>query len=171
MSEASSSDGARVFLALWKSWKSVEVYDRSSIEATGLGFSDFAVLEVCLHKGPLPVNIIGRKVYLTSGSITTAVDRLEAKKLVRRLESDADARVSLVELTAKGRTLIEKAFAEHARRLDELVVVLDRNERTQLVSILKKLRSRATDLASGSPYAPASSPTPEGKSVPAANPL
>jgi MarR family 2-MHQ and catechol resistance regulon transcriptional repressor len=35
-----------------------------------LGASDFAVLEAVLHKGPLPVNEIGKKVQLTSGSIT-----------------------------------------------------------------------------------------------------
>lgn len=35
------------------------------------------VLEALLHKGPLPVNALGEKVLLTSGSITTAVDRLE----------------------------------------------------------------------------------------------
>ena len=41
--------------------------------------SDFAVLEALLHKGPLPINEIGKKVLLTSGSITVAVDRLESK--------------------------------------------------------------------------------------------
>jgi len=156
MNGESSSEGARVFLALWKSWKAVEAYDRSSIDATGLGFSDFAVLEVCLHKGPLPVNTIGRKVHLTSGSITTAVDRLESRKLVRRQPSDTDARVSLVELTAKGRTLIEKAFAGHARRLDELVTVLERTERAQLVSLLKKLGLHAAGFKSGAGPSPAS---------------
>jgi MarR family 2-MHQ and catechol resistance regulon transcriptional repressor len=54
------------------------------VSALGLGGSDFAVLEVLLHKGPEPVNIIGKKVLLTSGSITAAVDRLESRKLVRR---------------------------------------------------------------------------------------
>ena len=39
--------------------------------------SDFAVLEALLHKGAQPVNVIGKRVFLTSGSITTAIDRLE----------------------------------------------------------------------------------------------
>jgi DNA-binding MarR family transcriptional regulator len=55
--------------------------------------SDFAVLEALLHKGPLPVNEIGKKVLLTSGSITVAVDRLETKGLVERRASGADRRV------------------------------------------------------------------------------
>ncbi|MDX6766186.1 MAG: MarR family transcriptional regulator [Candidatus Methylacidiphilales bacterium] len=143
MSKSASANGARVFLALWKSWKAVESYDRSSIGATGLGFSDFAVLEVCLHRGPLPVNTIGRKVHLTSGSISTAVDRLEGKKLVRRQESDDDARVTLVELTPKGRLLIERVYREHAQRLDLLSDVLGSDERRQLVRLLTKLGRHA----------------------------
>ena len=43
-----------------------------------------AVLEALLHKGPLPVNVIGPKVNLTPGSIFVAVDRLVAKGLVTR---------------------------------------------------------------------------------------
>ena len=50
-------------------------YDESK-KNLGLCDSDFRVLEVLLHKGPLPVNVIGEKVELTTGSITTAVDRL-----------------------------------------------------------------------------------------------
>jgi predicted transcriptional regulator len=42
------------------------------------------VLEVLLHKGPLPVNTIGPVVDLTAGSISIAVDRLVEKGLVSR---------------------------------------------------------------------------------------
>jgi MarR family 2-MHQ and catechol resistance regulon transcriptional repressor len=55
-----------------------------SIAAHDLGFSDFTILEALLHKGPMLVNEIGRRIELTSGSITTAVDRLEARGLVER---------------------------------------------------------------------------------------
>jgi len=58
-----------------------------NLEETGLGLSDFAVLEALLHKGPLPVNVIGPKVNLTPGSISVAVERLVAKGLVSRAES------------------------------------------------------------------------------------
>jgi MarR family 2-MHQ and catechol resistance regulon transcriptional repressor len=63
------------------------------------------VLEVLLHKGPLPVNTIGAKVWLTPGSISVAIDRLEKRALVKR-KNIGDRRVRMVELTAKGRALI-----------------------------------------------------------------
>ena len=67
-------------------------YAAVGIEDTGLGLSDFGVLEILLHKGPLPVNTIGPMVDLTPGSISIAVDRLVAKGLVSRVESGEDRR-------------------------------------------------------------------------------
>jgi len=57
--------------------------------------SDFAVLEALLHKGPLPVNEIGKKILLTSGSITVAIDRLEKRGLVERRAHGTDRRASV----------------------------------------------------------------------------
>jgi hypothetical protein len=65
-----------------------------------IGDSDFRLLEVLLHNRPLPVNTIGPKVWLTQGSISVAVDRLEKKALVKR-KNTGDRRVRLVELTTK----------------------------------------------------------------------
>lgn len=149
MNSVEKTDGAHVWLVLWKAARAVEAYDRSSIAATGLGLSDFAVLEVLLHKGPLPVNTIGRKVMLTSGSITTAVDRLEDKGLVVRRPSAEDRRVTFVELTARGKALIGKAFAAHARRLDVLVEALPEASRAALVRSLRHLGRHAEALRGG----------------------
>jgi MarR family transcriptional regulator, 2-MHQ and catechol-resistance regulon repressor len=105
----------------------------------GLGDSDFRVLEVLLHKGPLPVNVIGEKVELTTGSITTAVDRMEAKWFVVRKNHPEDRRVRIVELTPKGRRLIEKAYAQHEILMERAMKHLSREDRAQLVDLLKRL--------------------------------
>jgi MarR family 2-MHQ and catechol resistance regulon transcriptional repressor len=91
-----------------------------------------------LQKGPLPVNTIGPKVWLTPGSISIAVDRLEKKALVKR-KNTGDRRVRLVELTAKGRALITKTFRVHAAAREETAVVLSKEERLTLLRLLKKL--------------------------------
>ena len=96
------------------------------------------MLEVLLHKGPLPVNTIGPKVWLTPGSISIAVDRLEKKALVKREFTD-DRRVRLVELTPKGRALITRIFQEHAEAMEEAATVLSIDERVMLLRLLKKL--------------------------------
>ena len=124
-------------------------YDQKSIAGQGFAsLSDFAVLEVLLHKGSLPVNTIGEKVFLTSGSITTAVQRLEKKGLVRRERSEGDARVVLVHLTESGRELIEGSFASHAENLEDLFVEFSDEERENFAQLMRKVGQRAIELES-----------------------
>lgn len=144
-------DGSKLFLVLWKAWHAIEAHDRTSIAATGLARTDFAALEVLLHKGALPVNTIARKVLLTSGSMTTAVDRLEARGLVRRTDSPSDGRVTLVDLTTEGRSLISQAYAGHSRRLDHWAEILNPDERIQLETLLKKVGHHAASLQADQP--------------------
>src|ERR1700732_3314376 len=101
--KSSREPAVHVWLVLWKAAQAVQQIAARSVSALGLGLSDFAVLEVLLHKGPQPVNVIGRKVLLTSGSITAAVDRLESKKLVRKTADTKDLRARIVQLTGRGR--------------------------------------------------------------------
>jgi MarR family 2-MHQ and catechol resistance regulon transcriptional repressor len=134
------TSGVHVWLVLAKAFRALMAHSVESLDLrrAGLGDSDFRVLEVLLHKGPLPVNTIGPKVWLTPGSISVAVDRLEKKALVKRKNTD-DRRVRLVELTAKGRALITKVFRKHVTAMEEAAGVLSKKERPILLRLLKKL--------------------------------
>jgi MarR family transcriptional regulator, 2-MHQ and catechol-resistance regulon repressor len=140
------TSGIHLWLILMKAYRSLAQLDARSIASSGLGISDFAVLEILLHKGPLPVNTIGRNVLLTSGSITTAVDRLEKKRLVRRLPCPEDRRVTYVILTTTGRTLIRRVFQAHASRLEKVFEPLSTSERAALATLLKKLGKHSESL-------------------------
>ena len=142
------TSGVHVWLVLWKATSAIKVHALQSIDAIGLGQSDFAVLEALLHKGPLPVNAIGKKILLTSGSSTTAVDRLEKRQLVERKWEHEDRRVCLVHLTSSGRRLITKAFANHAETMERTAQGLTLQERGALLALLKKLGLHARDLLS-----------------------
>jgi MarR family transcriptional regulator, 2-MHQ and catechol-resistance regulon repressor len=137
--DKSDPTGTHVWLVLMKAHRSMQRHAAASIASLDLGLSDFVVLEMLLHKGPMKVNDIGRKVDLTSGSITTAVDRLQARDLVSREINREDSRSRIVQLTAKGRTLIRTAFAAHAARMEKAAGGLNIKERTELVALLKKL--------------------------------
>jgi MarR family transcriptional regulator, 2-MHQ and catechol-resistance regulon repressor len=124
---------------LWRAFRAIEENAARSVSSSGLGHSDFAVLEVLLHKGPQPVNVIGKKVLLTSGSITVAVDRLESRKLLRRTADPKDGRSRIVELTESGRRLIERVFEKHTQDMEQTMAVLRPAERVELVRLLKKV--------------------------------
>jgi MarR family 2-MHQ and catechol resistance regulon transcriptional repressor len=132
--------GVHVFLVLWKAARAVEAYAENSISQLQMCGSDFAVLEALLHKGPLPVNEIGKKVLLTSGSITVAVDRLEDKGLVERRAHGTDRRTKIVHLTKEGRKIISRVYADHAADLERLVAAsLTAKERVNLIRLLKQI--------------------------------
>lgn len=132
------TNATHVWLILWRAFHAIEQNALRSIAATGLGLSDFAVLEALLHKGPQPVNVLGRRILLTSGSITTAVDRLAAKRLVRRIADSADRRSRIVQLTDAGRRTIESSFKQHAADMEKSLSVLNSGERRELVRLLRK---------------------------------
>lgn len=131
--------GTHTWLVLWKAYTAVREYASRDISSLGLTLTDFGILEALLHKGPLPVNDLGRLVSLTSGSITTAVDRLQTRGVVERRSHAADARARVVHLTRSGRKQIEAVYRKHSAAMDGLGDVLAPEEREHLVTLLKKL--------------------------------
>ena len=144
----SGGSGVHVFLVLWKAARAVQACAEKSITDLEMCGSDFAVLEALLHKGPLPVNEIGKKILLTSGSITVAVDRLEKRGLVERRAHGTDRRARIVHLTKEGRKLITRAYAQHAADLEQLMSAsLTTTERATLIRLLKKIGYKAAGYA------------------------
>ena len=137
------SSGTHLWLVLMKAHRTLARHAQRSIDAHGIGFSDFTILEALLNKGPMLVNEIGRRIELTSGSITTAVDRLEAQGLVERSADEDDRRARRVSLTRTGRALITRIFDDHKAHLDAAASGLTRAEREALIGLLKKLGATA----------------------------
>jgi MarR family 2-MHQ and catechol resistance regulon transcriptional repressor len=135
-----------VWLVMMKAMRALSRYAAAGIEETGLGLSDFGVLEVLLNKGPLPVNTIGPIVDLTPGSISIAVDRLFEKGLVSRVESTEDRRVRIVALTPRGKDLIGSAFRKHAGQMRKVFSELSPEDLRGLEMALKKVGKRAAAL-------------------------
>jgi MarR family transcriptional regulator, 2-MHQ and catechol-resistance regulon repressor len=156
--------GVHIWLVMMKAFHAVNGYAARSFQSYGLGDSDFRVLEALLHKGPLPVNTIGPKVFLTPGSISIAVDRLHEKGLVTRMESGTDRRVRVVDLTPKGRDLIATIFSVHAEDMEKLAEILKPTERVQLVNALKSLGKHAAEFAVDHSLDRLTEPVKQGKS-------
>jgi MarR family 2-MHQ and catechol resistance regulon transcriptional repressor len=141
-----SSDPVHCWLVWRKAHDAVSDYLYGGIEETGISDTDFRVLEVLLHKGPLPVNTIGPKVHLTPGSISVAVDRLLEKGLVSRAESPDDRRVRIVALTKSGKNLIVPIFRKHSAEIGSVFADANPKELQILESVLKKAGKRAKAL-------------------------
>jgi MarR family 2-MHQ and catechol resistance regulon transcriptional repressor len=142
-----SPEPVHLWLVMLKAMQALTRYAAAGIEESGLGDSDFRVLEVLLHKGPLPVNTIGPIVNLTPGSISIAVDRLYCKGLVSRVEDAEDRRIRIVALTPGGRKLIIPVFRAHVAMMKKVFSELTQEELREFEGVLKRVGRRAEVLA------------------------
>ena len=130
---------SKFWIVLARSHRALSLLVEQSIAEAGLCLSDFMVIEALLHKGPLTITEIQQKVLLALGSMTVAVDRLEAKGLIIRKYSSADRRVRVLQLTAIGRKTARKVFKTHAADLEALTTNLSQDEMLQTYSTIKML--------------------------------
>ena len=137
--------GIHTWLVLMKAHRALKRHAERSIEAVEMCLSDFAILEALLHKGPQSVRDLGRRIDLTSGSMTTAIDRLETRGLVSRVDHATDRRTWVIHLTAEGRVVISKVFAGHEQAMDRAMRGLSKSERATLTDLLKRLGTTAEE--------------------------
>ena len=140
-------EALHAWLVVVKAWQSMSRYLIPPLLAQGIGESDFRVLEILLHKGPMPVNAIGPKVYLNPGSVSVAVDRLYKKGYVDRVECKQDRRVRTVSLTEKGRQFFTPIFRQHVALIKRAFQDVPAEEMHQLEQVFKRLGKRAESLA------------------------
>ena len=136
---ATPTTGPKLWVTLARAHGAMASYVEHCIAATGLGLSDFMVLEVLLHKGPMAISAIGEKVLLANASMTAAVDRLAERRCVVRQSSESDRRSKIVALTREGRAFISELYKDHARDIEAVTSVLTQREQDQLRSMLRKL--------------------------------
>ena len=143
MTRPAEKSGIHTWLVLMKAHRTLKRHAERSIEALDMCLSDFAILEALLHKGPQSVRDLGRRIELTSGSMTTAIDRLEGRRLVSRADHATDRRTWVIHLTPEGRAVISKVFAGHEQAMDRAMRGLSKSERATLTDLLKRLGTDA----------------------------
>src|SRR6201984_1936626 len=147
MGRGKTPEATHTWLVMLRAFQAVHHLALPPILKKGLGDSDFRVLEVLLHKGPMPVNAIGPKVDLNPGSVSVAVDRLYKKGFVSRVECSSDRRIRTVSLTEKGRKMFAPLFRRHAELIKRAFQDVSPEEIQQLEGVLKKIGKRAESLA------------------------
>jgi DNA-binding MarR family transcriptional regulator len=108
----------------------------------GLTWGEHLVLAALRRAGPpfrMSPTTLFSSLLLSSGAMTNRLDGLEGMGLVRRLPDPGDRRGRLVELTAKGRRLVDKAVVDHIADEEKLIAPLSRTERARLAELLRKL--------------------------------
>lgn len=129
----------KLFIVLSRSYKALNEQANKLIAEKGLNPTEFAVLELLFHKGDQPLQQIGGKILLASGSITYVVDKLEQKGLLKRVACPNDRRVTYAQITDEGKQFIDGIFPEHAQKINEMMSALTDEEKLTAIELLKKL--------------------------------
>lgn len=134
-----TSDSLKLFTILCRTFSTVSSIAKQDIKNYGLSLSEFGSLELLYHKGPQKIQEIGKKVLLTSGSLTYVIDQLVKKDLVQRKVCDIDRRITYVEISTRGNELMKDIFPQHQQCIDSLFSSLTSEEINALSDTLKQL--------------------------------
>jgi MarR family 2-MHQ and catechol resistance regulon transcriptional repressor len=129
----------KLFVVLSRAFRSIGDQANKSIQRFNLNPTEFAVLELLFHKGDTPLQQIGGKILIASGSITYVVDKLEKKGLLERKQCAKDRRVTYASLTESGTRFMEEIFPQHERFVHDIQSGLTSEEKEELITLLKKL--------------------------------
>lgn len=145
MENDSIQQSLKLFIVLSRAHRSMNDVVNKYIAKQGLNPTEFAVLELLYHKGEQPLQQIGGKILLASGSITYVVDKLEQKEFLERIACKNDRRVTFAKITEKGKTFIESIFPEHEKKIDDIMNVLTSEEKEMATELIKKIGYNALE--------------------------
>src|SRR5437763_138951 len=130
------------FIKLSRAAESVGARLSPLMTEASLSESQFGVLEVLLHLGPLHQRQLGKKLLRSGGNITMVVDNLERRGLVRRERNLDDRRFITVHLTEEGQRTITRLFPRHVAHVVAEMSVLTVAEQEELGRLCRKLGCR-----------------------------
>ena len=116
-----------------------------SILPKGLCESDISILERLERKGARPVNGLARQVGLTSGSMTSAVQRLHRRGLVETRRDLEDKRVVWVSVTPEAEEIVKRFSQLRGEMLEQVFHKWSERERSALINLLRRVRKDAEE--------------------------
>ncbi|HTW12460.1 MAG TPA: MarR family transcriptional regulator [Solirubrobacteraceae bacterium] len=114
-------------------------FDRAVADAVGLNETDMSCLDVLSRLGALTAGRLAEHTGLSSGAMTTAIDRLERAGFACRVRDQGDRRRVLVRLTAKAAEL-DRFYAEHSSMSQRLYREYTGEEMEMLLAFTRTAR-------------------------------
>jgi len=86
-----------------------------------LSVSQFRTLYALNTHGPLSQIDIASRIFKSTGNVTTVIDNLEKRSLVKRVRDEKDRRYFRIELTPEGEKLVKKLLPQQAKRIKQVM--------------------------------------------------
>lgn len=107
-----------------------------------LTLGQFAVMEALYSKGRLSTGEVMEKILTTSGNIPVIVKNLEKDGFITRKQDESDKRRFILDLTDKGKSLMDEIVPENLKFMDELISLWDDDEKEELIILMNKFRRK-----------------------------
>lgn len=137
----------KLFIVLSRAHKAISEQTNQFFQENGVNPTEFAVLELLYHKGRQPLQKIGGKILLASGSITYVIDKLEKRGFITRVNCPTDRRITYAEITEEGEAFMADIFPAHEQKIHELMAALSPEEKEQAIELMKKIGLSIKDLS------------------------
>lgn len=126
------------------------LHNRYTLDRYQLSPSARGVLAVVEGAGqPLEPSVIAERLMVTTGSMTSLLDNLEKRGLVRRTQHPEDRRKLLIDVTPDARVIVDELLPVlHAREHELIGAALSPSEQSALLRSLAKLQQAAADAQS-----------------------
>ena len=130
----------KTWMQVFRTYNKIRAKELVYIQSFDLTMPQFQVLEVLYHKGDLNIGSITKLTMSTPGNITVVIKNLKRDGLIVSLQDENDKRASILSITQKGQTIIEKVFPQHAKNFETYFNVLNNEELETLYTLLNKLQ-------------------------------
>lgn len=139
----------KLWVVLSRAREALAAHLQDDVARHELTLTEFGILEVLYHKGPMLLGEVQRRILVSSGGVTYLIDRLESKGLVERRACPEDRRARYAALTPAGEAVIGEIFPPHAARIEELMSVLTPDEQEAATALLRRLGRNAAGMEEG----------------------
>lgn len=114
--------------------------------STGLSMPQISLMTQMYHRGACGMSGISERFEITPAAASQMVDKLVQSGYIVREEDPNDRRAKTLNLTDKGRQLIEQGNEERHRWVDDLEGKLNPEERAQIVEALEIMKQAIREL-------------------------
>ena len=129
----------QVIVALRRITRAIDLHSRDLMQMVGLTSPQLAALQSIGRLQPITVGALAKSIHLSQATLTGILTRMEARSLVSRARSDSDRRIVVVELTEKGRAVLESAPSLLKDQFRHELLKLQEWEQTQMLTTLQRI--------------------------------
>jgi len=130
----------KTIIVLHKAERTIRNIEAQILKKHNLTPTQFSVLETLYSKGELRIQDLIDLMLATSGNMTVVIKNMERDGWISRSYDPNDRRSFLIQLTEQGQKKIEIVLPEHIENIRHMTAILSKNDKEDLVRILKTFK-------------------------------